>query len=168
MTRPFDLLGSLPAPESTTVLEASAGTGKTFVLAGLVTRYLAETDATLDDMLLITFSRAATAELRERVREQIVAVVAAFDGADFIYAKNWSNYEQYGAITSMDPSWTVTVDKMKRTNDARFLHCLPVRRNMIVTDGVLDGPWSAVLEQAGNRVVSAQTILMHMVKELQA
>lgn len=82
MTRPFDLLGSLPAPESTTVLEASAGTGKTFVLAGLVTRYLAETDATLDDMLLITFSRAATAELRERVREQIVAVVAAFDGAD--------------------------------------------------------------------------------------
>jgi len=93
---------------------------------------------------------------------------AAFDGADFIYAKNWSNYEQYGAITSMDTSWTVTVDKMKRTNDARFLHCLPVRRNMIVTDGVLDGPWSAVLEQAGNRVVSAQTILMHMVRELQA
>ncbi|AQA06413.1 exodeoxyribonuclease V subunit beta [Mycobacterium sp. MS1601] len=78
---PFDLLGPLPQPESTTVLEASAGTGKTFVLAGLVTRYLAETDATLDDMLLITFSRAATAELRERVREQIVAVVAAFDGA---------------------------------------------------------------------------------------
>ena len=76
----FDLLGPLPAPGSTTVLEASAGTGKTFVLAGLVTRYLADGAATLDDMLLITFSRAATAELRERVRNQIVEAVAAFDG----------------------------------------------------------------------------------------
>jgi exodeoxyribonuclease V beta subunit len=76
----FDLLGPLPAPGSTTVLEASAGTGKTFVLAGLVTRYLADGAATLDDMLLITFSRAATAELRERVRNQIVEAVAAFEG----------------------------------------------------------------------------------------
>ena len=76
----FDLLGPLPGRGSTTVLEASAGTGKTFVLAGLVTRYLAEGAATLDDMLLITFSRAATAELRERVRDQIVQAVAAFDG----------------------------------------------------------------------------------------
>ncbi|MET0703950.1 MAG: UvrD-helicase domain-containing protein [Mycobacterium sp.] len=76
----FDLSGPLPAAGSTTVLEASAGTGKTFVLAGLVTRYLAEGVATLDDMLLITFSRAATAELRERVRNQIVDAVAAFDG----------------------------------------------------------------------------------------
>ncbi|MGB3481657.1 MAG: UvrD-helicase domain-containing protein [Mycobacterium sp.] len=75
----FDLLGELPSPGSTTVLEASAGTGKTFVLAGLVTRYLAEGHATLDDMLLITFSRAATAELRERVRDQIVAAVGAFE-----------------------------------------------------------------------------------------
>ncbi|MCV7229140.1 UvrD-helicase domain-containing protein [Mycolicibacterium komossense] len=74
----FNLLGPLPAPGSTTVLEASAGTGKTFVLAGLVTRYLADGAATLDDMLLITFSRAATAELRERVRHQIVEAVAAF------------------------------------------------------------------------------------------
>lgn len=80
MTGRFDLLGPLPEPGSTTVLEASAGTGKTFVLAGLVTRYLAEGAATLDDMLLITFSRAATAELRERVRDQIVSAVAAFDG----------------------------------------------------------------------------------------
>ncbi|CAN5175921.1 exodeoxyribonuclease V subunit beta [soil metagenome] len=77
----FDLLGPLPAPGSTTVLEASAGTGKTFVLAGLVTRYLADGAATLDDMLLITFSRAATAELRERVRHQIVEAVAAFGGS---------------------------------------------------------------------------------------
>ena len=74
----FDLLGDLPAPGSTTVLEASAGTGKTFALAGLVTRYIAEGVASLDQMLLITFSRAATQELRERVRRQISDAVAAF------------------------------------------------------------------------------------------
>ncbi len=77
----FDLLGELPAPGSTVVLEASAGTGKTFALAALVTRYLAVGQATLDDMLLITFSRSATQELRERVREQIVDAVAALGGA---------------------------------------------------------------------------------------
>ena len=76
---PFDLLGPLPSPRSTTVLEASAGTGKTFALAALVTRYLAEGAATLDQMLLITFGRAASQELRERVRRQIVDAVAAFD-----------------------------------------------------------------------------------------
>lgn len=77
--RPFDLLGPLPAERSTTVLEASAGTGKTFALAGLVTRYIAEDVATLDQMLLITFGRAASQELRERVRCQIVEAVRAFD-----------------------------------------------------------------------------------------
>lgn len=75
----FNLLGPLPAERSTTVLQASAGTGKTFALAGLVTRYLAEGAATLDQMLLITFSRAASQELRERVRGQIANAVAAFD-----------------------------------------------------------------------------------------
>ena len=75
----FDLLGPLPEPRSTTVLEASAGTGKTFALAGLVTRYIAEGEATLDQMLLITFGRAATQELRDRVRRQIVDAVVAFD-----------------------------------------------------------------------------------------
>ena len=74
----FDLLGALPDPRSTTVLEASAGTGKTFALAALVTRYLAEGVATLDQMLLITFSRAATQELRERVRRQIAHALACF------------------------------------------------------------------------------------------
>ncbi|MGE2724367.1 exodeoxyribonuclease V subunit beta [Mycolicibacterium pulveris] len=77
--RRFNLLGPLPADRTTTVLEASAGTGKTFTLAGLVTRYVAEGVATLDQMLLITFGRAATQELRDRVRRQIVDAVAAFD-----------------------------------------------------------------------------------------
>jgi len=76
----FDLLGPLPAEGSTTVLEASAGTGKTFALAALVTRYLAETGITLDEMLLITFNRNASRELRERVRGQIVEAVAALEG----------------------------------------------------------------------------------------
>ena len=77
----FDLLGPLPPPGSTTVLEASAGTGKTFALAGLVTRYIAEGIARLDEMLLITFSRAATQELRDRVRRQIADAYRAFDDA---------------------------------------------------------------------------------------
>lgn len=76
----FDLFAPLPEPGSTTVLEASAGTGKTFALAGLVTRYLAETDATLDDILVITFNRAASLELRERVRDQIFQAVCALEG----------------------------------------------------------------------------------------
>src|ERR1700738_3416884 len=75
----FQLRGALPAAPSTPVLEASAGTGKTFALAGLVTRYLAEGVATLDEMLLITFGRAASRELRERVRSQIRDAVIAFD-----------------------------------------------------------------------------------------
>jgi N-succinyl-L-ornithine transcarbamylase len=91
---------------------------------------------------------------------------AALDGADFVYAKNWSSFIDYGQITSKDMDWTVTAEKMRLTNDARFMHCLPVRRNMIVTDEVLDGPWSVVVEQAANRVVSAQTVLLHMLREL--
>jgi exodeoxyribonuclease V beta subunit len=79
---PFDLLGPLPGPRTTTVLEASAGTGKTFTLAGLVTRYVAEGVATLDQMLLITFGRAASQELRERVRAQILNALRAFDGVE--------------------------------------------------------------------------------------
>ena len=78
----FNLLGALPEPRSTLVLEASAGTGKTFALAGLVTRYIAEGAATLDEMLLITFTRAASQELRDRVRRQIADALAAFDNPD--------------------------------------------------------------------------------------
>lgn len=76
----FDLVGALPPEAATTVLEASAGTGKTFALAGLVTRYLAETGVPLDEMLLVTFNRNASRELRERVRDQIVQATAALEG----------------------------------------------------------------------------------------
>lgn len=83
----------------------------------------------------------------------------AFKDADFIYAKNWSNYNDYGQITSQDQSWTVTSEKMKLTNNAKFMHCLPVRRNQIVTDEVIDGENSIVIQQANNRTFAAQAIL---------
>jgi N-succinyl-L-ornithine transcarbamylase len=83
----------------------------------------------------------------------------AFEGADFIYAKNWSSFTEYGEILSRDMNWTVTSEKMGLTNNAKFMHCLPVRRNMIVTDEVLDGSSSIVIDEAENRVYSAQTVL---------
>lgn len=83
----------------------------------------------------------------------------AFEGADFIYAKNWSSYSQYGKILSKDMNWTVDMSKMALTNKAKFMHCLPVRRNMIVTDEVLDSRASIVIDEAENRVYSAQTVL---------
>jgi N-succinyl-L-ornithine transcarbamylase len=89
----------------------------------------------------------------------------AFEGADFIYAKNWSSFKEYGKILSKDKGWTVTEEKMKLTNDAKFMHCLPVRRNMIVEDAVLDGPSSVVIQQAGNRVWAAQAVIKQILTQ---
>lgn len=83
----------------------------------------------------------------------------AFEAADFIYAKNWSSFENYGAILSKDPSWTITAEKMALTSKAKFMHCLPVRRNVIVTDEVIDSSDSIVIAQANNRTWAAQTVL---------
>lgn len=83
----------------------------------------------------------------------------AFEGADFIYAKNWSSYTEYGKILSKDMDWTVNEEKMALTNDAKFMHCLPVRRNVVVSDGVIDSENSIVVEQAYNREVTAQAVL---------
>jgi N-succinyl-L-ornithine transcarbamylase len=82
----------------------------------------------------------------------------AFEGADFIYAKNWSAYDDYGATADL-PNWIVDEQKMALTNDAFFMHCLPVRRNVVVSDGVIDGPKSLVLQQANNRTWAAQAVL---------
>ncbi|MDD4776867.1 MAG: N-acetylornithine carbamoyltransferase [Fermentimonas sp.] len=92
----------------------------------------------------------------------------AYRGADFIYAKNWAAYQDpnYGKILSTDRSWTVDSDKMALTNNAYFMHCLPVRRNMIVSDEVIEGPQSIVIPEAANRVVSAQVILKEILKDL--
>ena len=83
----------------------------------------------------------------------------AFEGADFIYAKNWSSYRDYGKILSMDSNWTITTEKMARTNNAKFMHCLPVRRNQIVMDDVIDSPNSIVIEEAKNRTFAAMAVL---------
>ncbi len=85
----------------------------------------------------------------------------AYKNADFIYAKNWAAFQDpnYGKILSTDKSWTVDTQKMSLTNNAYFMHCLPVRRNMIVTDEVIESSQSLVIPEAANRVVSAQTVL---------
>lgn len=83
----------------------------------------------------------------------------ALEGADFVYGKNWSSYNQYGQVLNTDPSWMITEAKMALTDNGKFMHCLPVRRNMKVADEVLDGPRSLVIEQAANREWSAQAAL---------
>lgn len=92
----------------------------------------------------------------------------ALEGADFVYAKNWAAYadDNYGKVISRDRSWTVTKEKMALTNDAFFMHCLPVRRNMIVSDDVIESPKSLVIPEAANRVVSAQTVLKEILLSL--
>ncbi|CAM3932561.1 N-acetylornithine carbamoyltransferase [Flavobacterium branchiophilum] len=92
----------------------------------------------------------------------------AFENADFIYAKNWSNFTDYGKITNSDPSWTINAEKMKLTNNAKFMHCLPVRRNVIVADEVLDSNNAIVIEQANNRTFAAQLVLQKILKEVRS
>ena len=95
----------------------------------------------------------------------------ALEGADFVYAKNWScpgvtNPDDYGKILSKDMGWVVDARHMAVTNDAYFMHCLPVRRNMIVSDEVIDSPRSIVIPEAANRVVSAQVVMKRMLEDL--
>ena len=92
----------------------------------------------------------------------------AFEGADFIYAKNWSAYQDpnYGQVLCKDMDWMVDEAKMALTNNAYFMHCLPVRRNMIVSDAVIESPNSIVIPEAANRVVSAQTVLKEILSSL--
>jgi len=106
------------------------------------------------------FTRGAVIEYDQR---------KAFEGADFIYAKNWSAYsgENYGKVLSVDKDWTVDTEKMALTNNAYFMHCLPVRRNMIVTDEVIEAPTSLVIPEAANREISAQVVLKRMLEDLQ-
>lgn len=89
----------------------------------------------------------------------------AFENADFIYTKNWSAYHDYGKVLSTDPAWMVTAEKMKLTNQAYFMHCLPVRRNVIVTDEVLDSPQSVVIQQANNRTFATQLVLKKILEK---
>ena len=92
----------------------------------------------------------------------------AFEGADFIYAKNWAAYEgdNYGKVLSTDRSWTVSERQMAVTDNASFMHCLPVRRNMIVTDDVIESPQSLVIPEAANREISATVVLKRILESL--
>lgn len=101
------------------------------------------------------FAQGATIEYDQR---------KAFENADFIYAKNWSSFKDYGQVLCQGRDWTVDEEKMALTNNAKFMHCLPVRRNMIVSDEVIDSKNSIVVPQAANRVVSAQTVIKRMLE----
>ena len=83
----------------------------------------------------------------------------AFEGADYIYTKNWSSYEDYGKILSTDESWMISQEKMNLTANGKFMHCLPVRRNVVVADEVIDSDNSLVFQQAENRVYAAQAAI---------
>ncbi len=83
----------------------------------------------------------------------------AFENADFIYAKNWSSYLDYGKIIGEHNDWLITDTKMKLTNNAKFMHCLPTRRNVEIADDVLDSDYSLVIQQAANREFAAQAVL---------
>lgn len=87
----------------------------------------------------------------------------ALKDADFIYVKNWSSYQEYGKVLSMDENWMITKEKL---GNAKFMHCLPVRRNVVVEDAVLDSDNSVVIQQAGNRTYAAQVVLKKILENL--
>lgn len=90
----------------------------------------------------------------------------AFEGADFIYTKNWSSYKDYGQVACKDESWTISNRQMAKTDNAKFMHCLPVRRNVVVADEVIDSENSIVIKQANNRTFAAQIVLKKILEEL--
>ena len=91
----------------------------------------------------------------------------AFKDADYIYVKNWSSYQNYGQVIPQEKNWTITADKMAKTNNAKFMHCLPVRRNVVVADEVIDSENSLVIEQANNRTYSAQIVLKKILENIE-
>lgn len=90
----------------------------------------------------------------------------ALKGADFVYVKNWSTYHDYGKIYTNDPKWQLKNKRWALTNNAKVMHCLPVRRNVELSDEILDGPMSIVTQQAGNRVWAAQAVLSTLLTSL--
>ncbi len=91
---------------------------------------------------------------------------AALADADFVYVKNWSAYEPYGKMPAVTQDWLLTNDSLKSTNKAKVMHCLPVRRNLELSDDILDGPHSIVVHEAGNRVWAAQAVLKLMLEAI--
>ncbi|HQG38863.1 MAG TPA: hypothetical protein PLK15_06995 [Chitinophagales bacterium] len=91
----------------------------------------------------------------------------AFENADFIYAKNWSSFTDYGKILGAHEDWMITDKKMQLTNNAKFMHCLPTRRNVEVADDVLDSNYSLVIKEAANREFAAQAVLKNILETIQ-
>ncbi|MES2829009.1 MAG: acetylornithine carbamoyltransferase [Bacteroidota bacterium] len=90
----------------------------------------------------------------------------ALSGADYIYVKNWSSYKEYGKVLTYPEGWMLTNEKLKGTNDAKVMHCLPVRRDLELSSEILDGPNSLVIHEAGNRLWAAQAVLKQMLEKL--
>ena len=90
----------------------------------------------------------------------------AFENADFIYAKNWSSYADYGKIIGQHNDWMITDKKMQLTNHAKFMHCLPLRRNVVASDDVLDSDYSIVIQEAANREFAAQAVIKNILEHL--
>jgi N-succinyl-L-ornithine transcarbamylase len=90
----------------------------------------------------------------------------ALKNADFVYVKNWSSFNDYGALPKVNNNWMLTLEKMKITNHAKVMHCLPVRRNVELADEIIDSEYSIIQLQAANRVVAAQTILKKILQQL--
>ena len=90
----------------------------------------------------------------------------AFEGADFVYVKNWSSFHDYGKVIE-GPDWEITLEKLQQTNEAKVMHCLPVRRNVVIADDVLDSDHSVVIQQAENRLHTAQAVLKEILSGLQ-
>ena len=93
---------------------------------------------------------------------------AALADADFVYVKNWSTYTDYGKVYENDPAWMLTEEKLKYTHTAKVMHCLPVRRNVELSDEILDSSHSLVTKQAGNRVWAAQAVLQTILTHQQS
>ena len=89
----------------------------------------------------------------------------ALENADFVYVKNWSSYHEYGKVVDR-PEWEVTYEKLKLTNEAKILHCLPVRRNVVISDDALDSDHSVVIQQAENRLYAAQAVLKEILSAM--
>ncbi|WP_057936420.1 Rossmann-fold NAD(P)-binding domain-containing protein [Algoriphagus resistens] len=99
------------------------------------------------------FTKGATIEYNQN---------KALEGADFVYVKNWSSFNDYGKIISTDPSWMLTENHFAQAQDAKVMHCLPVRRNLELSDEILDGRRSLVQQQAKNRIFAAQSVISHL------
>jgi N-succinyl-L-ornithine transcarbamylase len=107
-------------------------------------------------------------ELEESLTENAIIEYnqdKALEGADFVYVKNWSSYSDYGKILSKDRGWTITLDKIRNTNNARVMHCLPVRRNIVIAEDVLESEHSIVIPEAENRIYTAQAVLSQVLTD---